>query len=195
MDCFNAKEGVLADEQPSIDHNMISGGLLIEYGEARVVLGGDIDAAAWEETMRTLTPERLSSELVKISHHGSSTGYCGGLWERLSPGKKTVAVLTPFSSQGLPSPEGLEHIISKAKRVYSASIGGARLAANWDDYALDGLFAAESADILLTLRSVFSRTPPSSERLEGICSFLVHSDGTVDYSGHGDAGSLTTPTS
>lgn len=188
--CFNAEDGGLARKEPNVNHNMISGGLLIEYGHARVVLGGDIDVAAWEETVRILQPARMRSNLVKVSHHGSSTGYCQGLWHHLSPNKHSVAVLTPFSIQGLPSPEGLAHISQNAKSIYTASVGGAREATDWENASSEFYFQGESLDALLTVRSVFSKTSPVTESLDGCCTFLIHSDGVVVCSTHGEAGCL-----
>jgi hypothetical protein len=111
--CFDTAGGFLTEKLPNVNHNMISGGLLIEYGKARIVLGGDIDREAWEETLRRFPSQRLCSGLVKASHHGSVTGYCNNLWQELSPGQTAIAVITPYSSQGLPSAEGAAHISNK----------------------------------------------------------------------------------
>src|SRR6202034_2046479 len=70
--CFDSN-GFLADRLPGLNHNMVSGGLLIDYGQARIVLGGDIDTEAWEETMRLFPSQCRSAGLVKVSHHGSTT--------------------------------------------------------------------------------------------------------------------------
>ena len=46
--CFSSNGEFLARELPSVNHNIVSGGVLIEYGQARIVLGGDIDTEAWD---------------------------------------------------------------------------------------------------------------------------------------------------
>jgi hypothetical protein len=188
--CFDSDGEFLAKELPSVNHNMVSGGLLVEYGQARIVLGGDIDTEAWEETVRNFPPERLASALVKVSHHGSTTGYCNGLWEILSPGRLAVAVITPYSSQGLPSAEGLAHISGEAKTTLCPSIKAAAEANEWDDSALDTGFKGLSVDALLTLRAVFPKASRPSDRLEGICSFFITEDGNVTHAFTGEAGRL-----
>ncbi len=189
--CFGPRGQFLADRLPAVDHNMISGGLLIEYGQARIVLGGDIDGAAWEETLRRFaSDDRLSSQLLKVSHHGSASGYCDGLWQALSPQKATIAVLTPYTSQRLPSRQGLALIASHSKLTLSVSVKATALAASrWTSLA-DTSFEGLSADVLVTLRSIFPKTIPPNDRLEGRCSFYVGPDGTVIHEEAGEAGRL-----
>lgn len=189
--CFTADGKCLVDQLPKVNHNMISGGLLIEYGQARIILGGDIDTGAWQETMRTLPHERLNSNLVKVSHHGSTTGYCDGLWQLLSPGRSAIAVITPYASQGLPSAEGLAHITSNANMTLAASVGAAALATDWSNSALDTGFAGVSADALVTLRAAFPKASRPSDPFEGICSFSVTNEGTITHTFTGEAGRLS----
>lgn len=188
--CFDARTGFLASRLPTINHNIISGGLLIEYGQARIVLGGDIDGASWAETITQLNPSRLSSNLVKVSHHGSTTGYCDGLWQVLSPKGGATAAITPYSSQGLPSPEGLAHISQQAKLTLTASRGGAALANDWHDKANDTIFQGLSGEALLMLRSLFPKATTPSSRMEGICSFRIFEDGSIQNSFEGEGGYL-----
>jgi hypothetical protein len=188
--CFSSNGEFLATELPSVNHNIVSGGVLIEYGQARIILGGDIDTEAWEETVRRFPSERLASALIKVSHHGSTTGYCEGLWQILSPGKTAVSVITPYSSQGLPSAEGLAHISGEAKTTLCSSIKAAAEANEWDDSALDTGFKGVSADVLITLRAVFPKASRPSDRLEGICSFLITEEGDVTHTFTGEAGKL-----
>lgn len=188
--CFTFDGQCLVDELPRVNHNMISGGLLIEYGQARIVLGGDIDTQAWQETMRTIPSQRLNSSLVKASHHGSATGYCAGLWQQFSPGRAAIAVITPYSKQGLPSAEGLEHISDHARSTLTTSVRAAALATDWGDSALDTRFQGVSADALVTLHALFPKAARPSDRLEGVCSFVVAQDGSMTHTLAGEAGKL-----
>ncbi|MEK7685105.1 MAG: hypothetical protein AAB466_06765 [Verrucomicrobiota bacterium] len=189
--CFDGGDSFLADRVPSVNHNLISGGLLVEYGAARIILGGDIEKEGWQETMRALAPRgRLASVLVKASHHGSTNGYCQGLWQHLSPGKTAIAVMTPYVRQGLPSPEGLSHVSSHAKMTFVTSRSAVALATNWVQTAPETELPGVSADILLELRSLFPKAHRSSDRLEGRCSFFVACDGTVTHEEDGEAGSI-----
>ncbi len=190
-DLFDTERGFLADRLPRVNHNMISSGLLIEYGLARIVLGGDMDQAAWEETMELFPAPNLNCRLVKVSHHGSTTGYCDGLWKELSPGNTAVAVLTPYSSQGLPSGDGLAHISANAKVTLTTSLAATALATDWHTNAADTSFQGMSADALVTLRSLFPKASASSDRLEGICSFSVSPQGDILHTFSGEAGRLS----
>ena len=187
--CFNAKLNSLAEIQPKVNHNIISGGLLIEYGQARVILGGDIETDAWEENLRFLSPkERMHSQLVKVSHHGSTTGYCDRLWEQLSPHKTAIAVLTPFFAERLPSPEGLAYISKHARQTMTTSVEAVELVAHLKKAGVNTAFKGVSAEAMVTLRTLFPRATPSSERLEGRCSFWITEDGNVTHALEGKAG-------
>ncbi len=191
-DCFRPDGGGLRERVPREQHNIISGGLLIDYGQARIILGGDIDREGWKETLNTVGKEMgLRSQLIKVSHHGSSTGYCDGLWEAFSPGRSAVAVLTPYTSQGLPNPGALAHISQHARAVLSSSVEAAALATDWSSTAADTAFAGVSVDALVTLRATFPKAVDSRGKLDGVCSFLVSDDGRVEFSFSGSAGRLS----
>jgi beta-lactamase superfamily II metal-dependent hydrolase len=185
--CFDSEDNFLAEEVPSVNHNLISGGLLIEYGRARVVLGGDMEARSWQEAMRCFEAEgRLGSNLVKVSHHGSADGYCDGLWANLSPGKSAFAVITPYVNRRLPSPEGLQHIKAHARRTFTTSLSGVSLALRWETQ--ETAFQGISAEALVALRSLFPKPHRLSDRLEGTCSFTLSEDGSVTHEEAGEAG-------
>jgi hypothetical protein len=107
---------------PDAHHNLISGALLIEYGQTTIVLGGDVEKDAWLGTLKLYEPQLLQSHVVKVSHHGSTNGYCKGLWTTFAHPGVTVAVLTPFRSHSLPDPVAVEHIKGHAVKVHSASV-------------------------------------------------------------------------
>ena len=69
---------------PYAAHNAISIALRIRFGNATVVLGGDVEDEGWKTVLCEHRPDELESQFVKISHHGSTTGYCPGLWSVLS---------------------------------------------------------------------------------------------------------------
>jgi hypothetical protein len=189
--CFDASGNFDANGLAALNHNVISGGLLIEYGRARIVLGGDIDTDAWQETMGYFRPQGgLRSQLVKASHHGSATGYCDGLWDEMSPSRTATAVITPYPSQSLPSAEGLAHICDHAKLTLTTSVKAVAAAQDWSHSGFDTAFQGVSADALVTLRSIFYTASRPNDRLEGRCSFTVKPDGTFTPEFDGEAGRL-----
>jgi beta-lactamase superfamily II metal-dependent hydrolase len=119
-----------------VNHNWISPCLLIEYGETRVLLGGDMEEPAWASVEKELDDgeanlDGLGCHLMKVSHHGSSTGYTKTLYERLKfQGRKPVAVLTCFNrnKHPLPSEEGVAHLLQATSELLSTNAAFAAVA-------------------------------------------------------------------
>jgi hypothetical protein len=125
-------EHVNPNWQPDrVNHNRVSAALVVEYNKTRVVLGADMETDAWASVLREIDSGTeydlpLGCHLVKVSHHGSMTGHCEGLYEcRFArPGhKKPLAVLTPFNRHRnpLPSAEGMDHLLARTKLVFSTN--------------------------------------------------------------------------
>jgi hypothetical protein len=191
--CFEGN-GFLADRVPNINHNLISGGLLIEYGQARIVLGGDIETEGWEETMKSLASKgRLRSILIKASHHGSTDGYCKGLWDCFSPNRCAFAVITPYLNQQLPSWEGLVHISTHAVTSCTPSLKALKLAIYWQNSATDVVHPRLPPDGLLAFRALFPKSSERSEGLQGRCSFWIEADGTIRHAMEGEAALVEIP--
>ena len=96
--------------------NDVSIALLIEYGDARIVLGGDMEEINWGALKRASARPEFRPSLVKVSHHGSKNGRMEGMWSRgggFFEGRsaRPIAVVTPWRppwlkpDQGLPFPK------------------------------------------------------------------------------------------
>ncbi|HEX5751290.1 MAG TPA: MBL fold metallo-hydrolase [Archangium sp.] len=77
------------------DPNAASGALLIEWGQARVLLAGDLlcrkgSFQGWEEVCDDI-PGPV--QVIKAAHHASLGAHHDALWTRLQP---TLAIVTPF---------------------------------------------------------------------------------------------------
>ncbi len=114
--CFD-DNGRIKDRLPHARHNEISLALLVVFGETRIILGGDVEQNNWLDALEEFGRPRLSSICVKVSHHGSTNGYCQGLWEAFSAHQMPVAVVTPFQRHQLPRREALEHIGKFAAKI------------------------------------------------------------------------------
>jgi len=92
--------------------NCASLGFLIQYGNAQVLLGGDMEADNWAQ-FHTVWPSKEESAalprvnpcLIKVSHHGSATGTIDGMWRPRSGffsslercgGQEPHCVITPW---------------------------------------------------------------------------------------------------
>lgn len=119
--CFD-KHGVVRTKFPDGGHNLISSALRIVFGETRIILGGDVEKKGWGRVLNDFPHDFLTAHAVKVSHHGSRTGYCPGLWRVFSKVRKPVAVVTCFASKELPEREGLEEILPHVDRLFTTCI-------------------------------------------------------------------------
>lgn len=95
--------------------------LWIEIGSLRILLGSDLEETAnpkgWSVILTDSTCTDSQASLFKIPHHGSQTGHCAAVWEKLlSP--EPVALLTPFDNSKLPRLTDVERICSLTNQAY-----------------------------------------------------------------------------
>lgn len=97
--------------------NHVSIALLLKYGQAQVVLGGDMEDINWNELMAQTDRPTFKPSLVKVSHHGSANGRIDAMWPNgggFIDGRSTsaIAVVTPWRKGGnfLPEEAVLEEI-------------------------------------------------------------------------------------
>lgn len=113
-----AKGNVVNDNHR--ESNRVSLGLLVTYGEAQIVLGGDVEEANWKALRKSKDCPQFQPCVVKVPHHGSSTGRIDGMWENGFFGcqsKNIIAVVTPWNNK-LPDDMILEEIANSGARVY-----------------------------------------------------------------------------
>jgi len=116
--CFDSDGKINLTGPYNPNHNDLSFALLIIFGETRIILGGDVERKGWQEFLRNKNVvDGLSAHVVKVSHHGSTTGYTDGLWEEFSSQKKPYAVITPYYRHHLPNTEAISHISNYASSV------------------------------------------------------------------------------
>jgi hypothetical protein len=105
----------------SLNPNLISGSLLLEYGVTRILLMGDAEEPLWREHL-ALDRSRAGGavQLVKISHHGSTNGYVNELYEKMCPQGSSVGIVTPFDRHRFPLPtrEGIGDVRKHLSEVF-----------------------------------------------------------------------------
>lgn len=105
--------------------NLASIGLLVEYGEAQAILGGDMEERNWKVLSKCKDCPPLRPSVVKVSHHGSRNGTIWGMWQPSGffgqRGKSSIAVITPWrprwaleTRRTLPDGEGVINEIRNA---------------------------------------------------------------------------------
>lgn len=98
----------LTEGNKHLNYNDISGALLIEYGESKIILGADTENKNWNKIIKD---DRLdiekSIDFIKVPHHGSINGYHKKLWKVWSKqsenDKKTIAIITALPNKNLPN--------------------------------------------------------------------------------------------
>jgi hypothetical protein len=167
---------------PKSDRNLISSAFLIEFGQTRIILGGDVESDGWQDVLDDRPVGDLAAHAVKVPHHGSRNGYCPGLWDRFAVVRKPAAVLTPYASKSLPDSEALDHIRPRAWAIHSAS------ALRHDPNPLPTSADPRLARIRSTLALKARARRLGSPRAGGSCHLIFDNRGHYRLRHHGDAG-------
>lgn len=154
-------------------HNMVSGILLIRYGETQVVLGGDAEKPEWDDILEDELRGAISAHAVKVSHHGSNTGITENLWATLVNHLECYAIIVPFLRKRLPDKEAVEHIASLVTEIYTTSLDAIMFDVEvahdiWEDYG----FVERSL-----LSEVFPVFKAQRTGIPGVCSLSFDAEG------------------
>jgi hypothetical protein len=88
-----------------VNHNQVSGALLVQYGETCLALMSDAEQPLWQDYLAsTKGHPRRRVQFIKVSHHGSDTGFDTGFYRERLDAAAAVAVVTPFSRLRGPLP-------------------------------------------------------------------------------------------
>jgi hypothetical protein len=137
-------------EPEAVNHNVASPAFLVQFGDCRLVLGGDMESESWADVSAdfAMTTHELSCRFVKVSHHGSVTGYTGGLYEQFRRSGAPIAVITPFNRHKSPLPqnEGVDYLKSQTAELWTTSVADAKRALGIEDpLTIDELMRARDA--------------------------------------------------
>lgn len=119
---LKSPEDVTGDIRP----NETSVVLLVDFGSYSVLLGADLEempGRGWSAIVNgSHFAGKKKSSVYKVAHHGSKTGECAAVWEKLLS-SDSFAVLTPFTlgSNVIPSREDVERILGRTTNAYSAA--------------------------------------------------------------------------
>jgi beta-lactamase superfamily II metal-dependent hydrolase len=101
--------------------------ILIKINDQRILLGSDLEVCnderkGWRCIIKNSQTIDLKSQVFKIPHHGSSTGYDKAIWDKIID-ENTIAKLSPWNrGKKLPKREMLETILNHTENLYSTSI-------------------------------------------------------------------------
>lgn len=87
--------------------NLVSVVLRVDFGQTRILLGGDAEVDSWRQIIEKNQEDELRSNILKVSHHGSDNAISSELADRLAKsiqGQDTVALIAPSLIHNLPDP-------------------------------------------------------------------------------------------
>lgn len=119
------KRGEEKRRLPSLSRNDTSVALLIERGADSILLGSDLETSGWRQVVMDSGRPQARAGVVKIPHHGSTTGHHDDMWTELLT-ESPVAVLTPFvnGSVKLPTSDDISRLKGLAgNSLYVTSTG------------------------------------------------------------------------
>jgi beta-lactamase superfamily II metal-dependent hydrolase len=174
-DCVG-RDGKIYKKTPRSVHNNISVVLKITYRNTKVILGGDLENHGWRDVLLEIDGSNLQASAVKVSHHGSSNGYCDGLWERFSAEGKPIAVVAPRIRYGLPNSKALTHICRYAKRIYSTFLVSDK------SIPSESITETQGASLLsrIAIRETFNARPGGSGGDCGRCGLIFDDSNLID---------------
>jgi len=128
--------------------NMVSLGVVVEWGARKLVLAGDIENgdgsvhSGWPGVLSYLDHPDYDLghlvndvDVVKVAHHGSPGALHKDAWRRHAANRKTVAVLAPYSPTPLPHATVLTDLRQWVSHLGITAKGGASaadpVAAGW----------------------------------------------------------------
>lgn len=129
FDAIPKKEGDLIGGLSGREHNLISVALLCRIGEVQILLGGDVelgknDQTGWRGVIGSPDCPSLSSDVIKVPHHGSEGAFSDEVWSRFCESKKPLSIVTPFInlSNPLPREDGLKKIYVHSDKIAITAI-------------------------------------------------------------------------
>jgi hypothetical protein len=96
------------------DVNRLSGAILLQWGGASVLLGGDLLRGTGPHSGWELARSRIDREvqIVNVAHHASEEAHDEALWTRMRP---ALSIVTPFMFGKKPNPPRPEQITALAR--------------------------------------------------------------------------------
>ena len=116
------KEGLAGHRLPAPTCNESAVALWLEMGEAKVLLGSDLEESAdpangWRVIVAKPRPAGSRASTLKVPHHGSRNADSPELWDKLLE-PAPFALVAPFRPRSLPKVQDLERIGRRTHRLY-----------------------------------------------------------------------------
>ena len=105
-------------------HNLISVSLLLIIGDLQILFAGDLENYSsedigWKSLLKNLDCPHLWTDLIKVAHHGSKSGFNDSAWKAHRSKSKPISIITPFvkGNTYLPESSDIESIKQVSSKV------------------------------------------------------------------------------
>lgn len=106
------------------EYNLASYVLRIQYGDCRIILGGDAEEETWKDIYENYSDDFLKADLLKASHHGRRSGYYQPAVKAINPKHTIVSV-------GKKPATDASHLYAQYSQVFSTRYRGTITAKCW----------------------------------------------------------------
>ncbi len=105
------------------DENAISLIARVSYNGVSAMMTADIDSAGEMRLARSVSPDKLNCDIVKVAHHGSKYSSCEEFLKAVSP--EAAVIQVGKNNYGHPAEETLERLQNEGAAVYRTDLTGA----------------------------------------------------------------------
>lgn len=165
------------------DEHLVCSALMLRYGKAKVILGGDLTCLAWNKVVDNWGHAYIRANAVKVSHHGSKEGNFlyppkqkeyQSLWEHIRIENSTVAAISGGYRQNLPHIDTIAEL--NANRVETYCTGYLARPLEQDPIWETGL----PEDVCIHLETVSKPIIEDGSTYHGDIMLRIDDDGAVE---------------
>lgn len=121
------KAATVAKRAPRFPENDVSVAMWVAIGEARILLGADLEnkgnaRSGWKAVIEAPQCPQKPAQIMKIAHHGALSGHHPDVWSKMCIPEVTAS-LAPWANGGnrLPTPDDVNRILGKTPNGYSTN--------------------------------------------------------------------------
>lgn len=113
---------------PPPTQNLNAVALWIESPAGNVLLGADLEThpkdqrIGWGAVVNSKSRSTKEAHIVKIPHHGSITGHCDEVWDKMVS-KSPIGLMTAYNRSKLPKSDDIKRLEGLTENLYLTTVG------------------------------------------------------------------------
>ncbi len=124
FDAIPTKDGEYIYAVDDSSHNLISSAVYLKIDNVSLIFGSDLENGineftGWRGVLNNIDSPDLSTNYVKVPHHGSDGAFFKPIWEEFGKSNKIISVITPYNrlTNPLPRVEVIERIKEFSQKI------------------------------------------------------------------------------